>query len=620
VAELRNIIFVIPDLIRDPVENREAQNPWIPAFAGMTSRVMSQKKVFWCEIFLGLTLLFFASFASAQDSSSVEKITSFNGEIKINADSTINVRENIAYDFGENQKHGIFRFIPIKYKARGGNFNLRISDVKITDENGMSQNFTTTYEGNNIKFQIGDADKLVSGQKNYVISYVIRRAVNYFSDHDELYWNFTGDEWQVPIESAEVKIILPDTAKNNFQYKCFEGEFGTTNECMASATGNTLEYSSTSDINPGEGMTIVAGWPKGITPEPTVFQKILDVVRDNWTLFVPFLVFALMFRLWHKKGRDPKGRGTIIAQYEPPDGLAPAEIGTMMDGSADNKDVSSTIIDLAVRGFLKIKREGGKSLPAGRQGFLGTTSAEYTFTKLKEEEPERNFEKKTLNGLFPHGKETKLSDLKNKFYQSMSFIKSQLYEGVTQKGYYVSNPQTTRIMWIIAAIFSGGILAGFFGSIQDGFGVASGIISGVIMLVFGYLMPAVTKKGAELKENILGFKDFLSVTETDRLKFHNAPEKNPQMFEKFLPYAMVLGVENEWAKQFEGIYNQQPDWYEDSSGRMFNAMILSSMVSDFNSSAMTTMASQPSSASGGGSGFSGGGGGGGFGGGGGGSW
>ncbi|MDP1845362.1 MAG: DUF2207 domain-containing protein [Candidatus Moranbacteria bacterium] len=148
----------------------------------------------------------------------------------------------------------------------------------------------------------------------------------------------------------------------------------------------------------------------------------------------------------------------------------------------------------------------------------------------------------------------------------------------------------------------------------------SGIISGIIIFIFGWLMPAVTKKGAELKENILGFKDFLSVTETDRLKFHNAPEKTPESFEKFLPYAMVLGVEKEWSKQFEGIYNQQPNWYEDSSGRMFNAMILSSIVSDFSSSATAAMSSQPSSAAGGGSGFSGGGGGGGFGGGGGGSW
>ncbi|MFA6193889.1 MAG: DUF2207 domain-containing protein [Parcubacteria group bacterium] len=545
---------------------------------------------------------------------STEKITSFNGEIKINSDSAINVRENIAYDFGENKKHGIFRFIPIKYKARGGNYNLRVSDIKITDENGAPQNFTTTYEGSNIKFQIGDADKLVSGQKNYAISYTIRRAVNYFPDHDELYWNFTGNEWQVPIESADVRVILPDSAKENLQMKCFEGVFGTTNECAASESGNILEYKSTGVMDPGQGLTIVNGWPKGITPEPTMLQKMLDIVRDNWTLFAPIAVFFFMYRLWRKYGRDPKGRGTIIAQYESPDGLAPAEIGTMVDGSADNKDVSSTIIDLAVRGFLKIKRTEEKGL------FGLGTYIEYTFTKLKDDEPERNFEKEVMKGIFGSEKEKKLSDLKNKFFKTLQAVKSQLYENVTQYGYHAKNPNTVFGMWIIIAIVSGGILAGLFGAIQGGWGVFSGIVSGIIMLIFGWLMPAVTKKGAELKENILGFKDFLSVTETDRLKFHNAPEKNPEMFEKFLPYAMVLGVENEWAKQFEGIYNQQPDWYQDSSGRMFNAMILSSMVSDFSSSAMTTMTSQPSSAAGGGSGFSGGGGGGGFGGGGGGSW
>jgi uncharacterized membrane protein len=572
-------------------------------------KVLSRKY----KVFLIAFLLLFALTARAQNSSSTEKITSFKGEIKINADSTINVKEIIAYDFGDQQKHGIFRFIPIKYKARGGNFNLRVSNVKITDENGAPQNFTTAYEGSNIKFQIGDADKYVSGQKNYVISYVIRRAVNYFTDHDELYWNFTGDQWQVPIESADIKVILPESAKENLQYKCFEGVFGTTNECAASESGNILEYNSTGIMDPGHGLTIVAGWPKGFTPEPTLFQKMLDIVRDNWTLLVPIVVFVFMYRLWSKKGRDPKGRGTIIAQYEPPDGLSPAEIGTMMDGSADSKDVSSTIIDLAVNKFLKIKRTEEK-------GFFGTTSAEYTFVRTKDEEPERNFEKAVMKGIFDGGKEKKLSDLKNKFYKTLSTVKDQLYENVTQKGYYAKNPNTVFGLWIVGAIISGAFMAVGFGMLQNGWGVASGIVSGIIILIFGYLMPAVTKKGADLKENILGFKDFLSVTETDRLKFHNAPEKNPEMFEKFLPYAMVLGVENEWAKQFEGIYNQQPNWYEDSSGRMFNAMILSSIVSDFNSSAMTTMSSQPSSAAGGGSGFSGGGGGGGFGGGGGGSW
>jgi len=567
---------------------------------------------FLAVVFIFSFLLFTFQLALAQSSINTERILSFDGEIKINLDSTIDVKETIQYDFGDQQKHGIFRFVPVKYKARGGNFNLRVSDVKVADETGAPQNFTISYPGNNIQIKIGDADKLVSGTKTYVISYSIRRAVNYFPDHDELYWNFTGDQWPVPIENSFVKVILPENAKENLQFKCYEGVFGSTNECKTSASGNIIEYNSTGKLNPSEGMTIVAGWPKGITPEPTFFQKLWDITRDNWTLFIPIIVFVLMYRYWRKYGRDPKGRGTIIAQYEPPDGLAPAEIGTMVDGSADNKDVSSTIIDLAVRGFLKIKRTEEKK-------FFGA-STEYTFIKLKDEEPERDFEKEVMKGIFNSDKEKKLSDLKNKFYKTLASVKSQLYENVTQKGYYASNPNKIFGMWIAVAIVSGVFMTIAFGILQGGWGTFSGIVSGIIILIFGWLMPAVTKKGAEIRENILGFKDFLSVTETDRLKFHNAPEKNPQMFEKFLPHAMVLGVEKEWAKQFEGIYNQQPSWYEDSSGRVFNAIILGSIVNDFSSSAMSTMSSQPSSAAGGGSGFSGGGGGGGFGGGGGGSW
>jgi len=557
---------------------------------------------------------FLISFANAQSPVNSEKITNFSGEIRINSDSTVNVRETINYDFGDAQKHGIFRFIPIKYKARGGNFNLRISDIRVNDENGNPYNYAISYPGNDIEIKIGDANKLLSGQKIYIVLYTIRRAINYFSDHDELYWNFTGNEWEIPIEKATLEVTLPAEAKDNLQYKCYQGAYGNNAECSASADGNVISYASSGTMSSSKGMTIVAGWPKGITAAPTAFQKILNIMKDNWTLFVPIIVFILMYRHWRKYGRDPKGRGTIIAQYEPPDKLAPAEIGTLIDGSADNKDVSATIIGLAVKGFLKIKRTEEKA-------FLGK-DVEYTFIRLKDKEPEKDFEKTLINGLFSGGaKVTKLSDLKNKFYKDLNSAKDQLYKGITEKGYYVSNPNSTRALWLVLGIFVTIGLIILFTNLQGAFGFFAGLASGIIILVFGWLMPAVTLKGARTKEDILGFKLFLSVTETDRLKFHNAPEKNPQMFENFLPYAMVFGVEKEWSKQFEGIYNQQPDWYEDSSGRVFSALILANMVGDFNSSAMSTIASQPSQAAGGGSGFGGGGfSGGGFGGGGGGSW
>jgi len=158
--------------------------------------------------------------------------------------------------------------------------------------------------------------------------------------------------------------------------------------------------------------------------------------------------------------------------------------------------------------------------------------------------------------------------------------------------------------------------AGIFGAL----GITSFAISGLLIIIFGLFMPAKTRKGALAKEHILGFKKYLSVAEKDRIEFHNAPKKNPERFEKLLPYAMALGVEEEWAKQFEGIYDKQPDWYGGPSAARFNALTLTRSLNSFSSSANSTLASKPSSASGGGSGFSGGGSGGGFGGGGGGSW
>jgi uncharacterized membrane protein len=151
-------------------------------------------------------------------------------------------------------------------------------------------------------------------------------------------------------------------------------------------------------------------------------------------------------------------------------------------------------------------------------------------------------------------------------------------------------------------------------------GAVSAIISAIIVFVFGFLMPARTHKGVLAKEYILGLKEYLMVAEKDRIKFHNAPEKNPKQFEKLLPYAMVLGVEKEWAEQFKDIYIQNPSWYNDPSGANFNSLVLLSSLNSFSSSTNSVLTSVPSSASGGGSGFGGGGGGGGFGGGGGGSW
>ena len=159
-------------------------------------------------VFISLTALMFAPKVFA-----VERIDSFDATIKIREDAAIEVSEKIEYDFGVAQKHGIFRNIPVKYQARGGNYNLRISDISVADEKGAAYKFTTSYPGDNIQIKIGDPNIEITGRHIYAINYTIKRAINYFSDHDELYWNITGDKWPVAIGSASANIILPQKLK-----------------------------------------------------------------------------------------------------------------------------------------------------------------------------------------------------------------------------------------------------------------------------------------------------------------------------------------------------------------------------------------------------------------------
>ncbi len=549
--------------------------------------------------------------------SASEKIDNFDATVKINQDASINVSERIDYDFGELEKHGIFRDITVKYKARGGNYNLRVSNISVTDENGTGYNFATSTEGKSLRIKIGDADKFVTDKKTYVIDYKIKRAINYFDSQDELYWNATGDQWPVPIEKSSAKVILPvEVSKEKLQTACFYGVYGSAAQCEAileSEVGKSVfAYRNPTALSSGQGLTLVSGFPKGIVKKPGVWQNLLDIISDNWILFLPLVTFAILFYLWYTRGRDPKGRGTIIVEYDAPENLTPIEAGTIIDEKFGNKDISAEIINLAVRGYIKIKRTEEKK-------FL-FKSKDYIFEKLKNEDGlAEDFDKKIIKGIFSGGETAKLSDLKNKFYKDLKDVQKGVYGSLVAKGYFPDNPNTIR--GIYAGVGTALLFAGFFlGSIFGSLGVVSLVICGILAIIFSFIMPRKTKKGALAKEYILGLKEYLGVAEKDRIKFHNAPEKNPERFEKLLPFAMVLGVEEEWAKQFEGIYKNPPSWYEDSSGGNFNSLLFVHSLNNFSSTANANFSSSPSSASGGGSGFSGGGSGGGFGGGGGGSW
>ncbi len=570
-----------------------------------------------------LTAIIFISLFGASFVFAYEKVNSFDALIQINSDSTLNIEEQIRYDFGFANKHGIYRDIPVNYQARGGNYNLRISDIEVIDESGQLYKFSVSSQGEYKRIKIGDADKYISGQKTYIIKYKIGRAINYFQDYDEIYWNTTGNEWQVPILASSAKVILPEGVNFDLvKTDCFAGSLGSTEKCSGilaipsgpSEPSGMIEFSQT-NLSPSQGLTIVVGVPKGAITPPSGLIRVIEFLQDNLILFLPLTVFIIFFIIWWRRGKDPKGRETIIAQYDAPDNLTPAEVGTIIDERVHDKDVSAEIIHLAVKGYLKIRRVEKK--------ILFIKSVDYELIKLKEDDGlDNDFDRKLFRSIFGQKEKVDLTFLKKDFSKNAKEIKDLIYKSIIKKGYFVSNPNTIRYMYgLIGSAFFLGIF--IFSSAFETLSLSvliSFIITGFLVIIFGLIMPKKTLKGVLAKEYILGLRDYLETAEKERIKFHNAPEKNPELFEKLLPMAMVLGVEKEWAVQFKDIYLNQPSWFEGPAGVVFGPVIFVGNLNVFASATHGTMSSHGGAASGG-SGFGGGGfSGGGFGGGGGGSW
>jgi len=579
-------------------------------------------------ILYAFVLLFIASLGLKVQAQEI--ISSFDTQIFVNQDASFLVQETIVYDFSNLQRHGIYRDIPVKYQSKLGNYSISLDDISVTDQTGKKYPFEVQNLGNNKRIKIGDSNLTVTGQHTYIINYTVKRAIVYSQDYDEIYWNVTGNDWPVAITDAQTTIILPTNnavEASDIIARCYAGYFGSTYACSQLSQPQFKQLAGSDSIiltahhynlQIEQGMTMVVELPKGLLWEPSRVDRVRQFIWDNIILVLPLLVLIGMAIIWYRRGRDPRGRGTIIAMYEPPQDLSPAEVGTIIDEQADFKDIVAEMIQLAINGYLKIERVEEKK-------FLGK-SVDYIIKQLKEADAGlKNFEEQLLFDLFRIKatsstevgvlKQVKLSDLQNKFQLSLEQIRQKIYATIVKRGYFAANPRTTKAMYLTIGLFvflAGELLAkNHFNSPAL---IFSTIASGLIIALIGWFMPRRTQAGVLAREHILGFKEFLTVTEKDRLKFHNAPEKNPQMFEKFLSFAIALGVEKQWAKQFEGMDMPPPNWYGGSVGS-FNTVLLVHNLNNFSSAAKTNLGANPSSGSHGG-GMSGGG----FGGGGGGSW
>lgn len=559
------------------------------------------KIIFLNFLLIILFVLLITSSTYAQNYSNWQ-INSFSAEIYLNQDGSLDITEIINVTFNV-EKHGIYRLIPIKYKDRwGNNLRLKIDLKSVVNEKNEPYKIDISNEKDNLKIRIGDPYITLTGNHTYKINYLVNKALVWGNNNqDEIYWNITGNDWEVPINNVKGKIILPQEINSGIETYCWSGQYGSQEKnCQIKAEKNIINFQSK------DFLTIAVKFPAGFIHPPSWGQKIIWSLEDNWLFLLPIISLILMFLLWYVKGREPRGRGTIVVEFEPPDDLCPTEVGLLFDNKIQNKEITATIIDLAVKKYIKIieKKVSRYELVLLKKDFINDP-------KLK------NYEKTILRKIFPPDKEKiDINDLEDKFYQNLPIIKKEVTQSLVKNGYYQNNPLIIRkicITTLIIFLIIGILMIGTRGV----GGLISFSLSGLIIFIFGLKMINKSQKGIETLEKIEGFKLYIETAEKYRIKF----QENANIFEQVLPYAIIFNLANKWAKVFEDIYKGSPSWYE-SQEKSFNSINFINTVNIFNSKLEYNISSRPSSSpssgsgSGGSSGFSGGG----FGGGGGGSW
>lgn len=555
-------------------------------------------------------------------------IDTFHSDIVIEKSGIVEIKETIVVDFGSNQKHGIYRDIPYVY-ATGGSKTYTEIDIREVKRDGDLENYEIERNDANLRVKIGNANKTISGEQKYEINYTNKGILRRFDGYDEIYWDVTGNNWLTDISSVSATVSLPEPTIT--KVNCFEGYTNSENECTSEIIGNnTARFSTTLPLGSSQGMTIVANYTKGMTPILSVAAPEKYPFLKLRYLYV-FLVTAsigifLVLYHWYRQGRDiwspvplslskdKQGkskplfsRDTIVVEFEPPENLRPAEIGVLVDQRADTLDITSTIIDLAERGYVKIK-EIEKSWVFGKRDYELTKTKKDFLLLL-------SYEQELIMHLFETSNTILVSELKMKFYDDLKKVKEKLYETVVKKGFFVENPEKRRNNFlgiaVVLSVTSFIILLNLLAHYYIISFLGGVIVSSIFLLIFSRSMPRRTVVGSDLYRRALGYRLFISGAEKYRQQFFE--KKN--MLNEILPYTIVFGLTDKFAKAMEkmGIEQKNPTWYTGS--HFFTYSAFASNMNSFSSSLSTAMSSAPSS-----SGSSGGSSGGGFGGGGGGSW
>lgn len=629
-----------------------------------------------------LTVLLLVLFSAS--SYAEERILDYHSDITVFDNAVMQVTEKITVRAeGYKIKRGIYRDFPTKYKDNFGNTYRVDFNIEQVLRDGNTEPWHTEKRSNGVRIYIGKSNKFLNkGIYTYSITYRTYRQLGYFKDHDELYWNVTGNDWDFVIEHASATVKLPPGIPNNqITAEGYTGVFGSKaqNYNANVNSDNTVHFETTKPLFQQQGLTIVTTWPKGYVYEPTREEKLQYLFSDNRHIFIGVVGIIILllyyFLMWSKVGKDPE-KGVIIPQYEPPHGYSPASMRFVEKMGYDNTCFATAIINLAVKGFLTIKEDDDGDYTLTKTGKTNIEMApgesalvQALFKSNDSIELKKSNHTKISKAIEGHKKSLKNNYEKMYFVNNSGYfiigiiltliaiISAFLSRGAANDpgalfmmvwltgwtfGVFILLKQAfaawaavkRSILQIIPALFISIFAIPFIGAeLFVSYQLAQLVSYSMVLLViltiainwlFYELLKAPTRAGRDLLDKVEGFRNYIELAEKHELNYKYPGGRTPELFEKFLPYALALGVEQIWARQFADVLaNTQvagtaysPVWYQGSHWNSANlGGFTSSLGSSFTNAISSSSTAPGSSSGGGGGGFSGGGGGGGGGGG-----
>ena len=546
-----------------------------------------------------------------------ERILEFHSDILVHSDGWIDVRETIRVRAeGAQIRRGIYRDFPTRYRDRRNLDFVVDFRPRAVLRNGSPEDFHSVGLDNGVRTYFGSKDRyLETGEHRYEFTYRVNRVIGYFEEHDELYWNVTGNAWAFPIDraSATVSFDMPVQA-TELDVVAYTGRYGQSGSDFHTRqdTGGQVRVETTAPLPPAHGLTVAVSWPKGYVAEPSDFDRVAWTLRDNRNLLVAaaglLALLAYYIPVWRQFGKDPD-EGVLVTRYTPPEGYSPASLRYVRQMYYDNKVLTAAVLSLAVKGYLRIIDDGDKH-------------------ELEMQEPGPNApllaagERELLDALFRNGLHVELENSNHKLLGRAKSAHRASLDSDYRRRYFQTNGMLNVPGAAIAVVSS--IVALTIGDDTPLIVVLVVALSFAVLFFFAWIMRRPTLRGRELLDRMLGFRDYLDVAEKDELNLRNPPAKTPELFEAYLPYALALDVEQRWSEKFAAILSAvrddtgrsyQPGWYDGSFNAARLASTTNNMTSGLDKAIGSSVTPPGSSSGGGGGGFSGGGGGGGGGGG-----